>query len=387
MALSFKNLIFRAITDADGKTKDSTLSIVEMDNNFKVLKDAIKETYARPLIESPDLIQQQFADGDVLKWDATEGRFVAAKDKEGTPGDGTVTVNNGVATVTTDTTVVAEHNGVIFNAYQPVVLTLSDTLPAKGTFLAFHNKMASETESSPQRITLKGSGVITFVNSDGSAPAAGDIVLKPGKWGWIDSTNTDHVFELLGEWEVIPPPPAVTKRILIDFGRSDGWTEGGQLYWNNLTSFADGASIPDLKDVNGVNTRVSLVIPSGKNLQASTSLNQGYSSAIGDYPLAAVNDFCYYNDVDNSGLWKAFELSGFDAPVTIKFLASRNETGNRRGMYRANGGTAIERDAYNNGIVDKLANIALVNGNVTFEMIGAVPGADAAFLNLMEITW
>lgn len=220
---------------------------------------------------------------------------------------------------------------------------------------------------------------------------ANDLLIKAKSKVFLQSTNVANQLLIEGDYESVAPPPTEAKRILIDLGRSDYTTaQQGDVYWNNITSFPSGGGIPVLKDINGVDTALSITLVDGSGVQASTSANLGLNVAVGDYPLSATNDYAQFWDSAASGVWRMWRIGGVGTTArTIKFLSGVSNSGNRIGLFRvnANDATIIERNAHGNTIVDQFANVAPVGGNIDFEFTGKVSGTDSAYINVIEITW
>ncbi|WP_424493339.1 DUF4886 domain-containing protein [Salinimicrobium sp. GXAS 041] len=203
--------------------------------------------------------------------------------------------------------------------------------------------------------------------------------------------NPGMVTELI-EYQNAGGTGILTDEVYIDFATSSN-SEG----WNGMTSFLEGATIPNLKYVNNDFTGIEMMITSrfnGQNTNGETSTNTNFNMP------AEVSGNSFFGNL--TGEWAGMviekaviQLSGFEGDSTyeICFFGSRTATDNRETEYTVigeNTGSAVLNTASNSTEIACVEGVrADSNGEITIE-VSAGPNNDNSYgffyLNAMRIT-
>jgi hypothetical protein len=192
-------------------------------------------------------------------------------------------------------------------------------------------------------------------------------------------------------------PLAGAALIRIDFGATGNTTTGGGVTWNNLTGFAGGSNIADLRDVGSTPTGIRLEITG-----AFRGVNNSGTTGSTLFPATATRD-SFFGHTVASGSFPAptfpngqFTLSGLNPAETYNILFYASRTGdsvNRETVYTATGG---------NGSQSAVLNATNTDGSVTVTgltadrdgkiVIDLAPGSNNStaekfyYIGVMEIT-
>lgn len=184
----------------------------------------------------------------------------------------------------------------------------------------------------------------------------------------------------------------ITEDVLIDFSTSSNSSS-----WNGMTSYLEGATIPNLTDVNDLFTGIEMSITSrfnGQNTNGEKETNTSFNMPA----EVSGNSFFGNSKKEWSGMLiekGVLKLTGFKDNSTYEFcfFGSRTATDNRETQYTVIGestGSAVLNTASNS------SNIACVqgirpdsNGEITIE-VSAGPNNDNSYgffyLNAMRIS-
>lgn len=183
----------------------------------------------------------------------------------------------------------------------------------------------------------------------------------------------------------------ITEEVYIDFSTSSSSTG-----WNGMTSFLEGATIPNLKDENDVFTGVEMMITSrfnGQNTNGERETNTSFNMP------ADVSGNSFFGNSKQAWSGMVIEkgvirLSGFEGDSTYDFcfFGSRTATDNRETQYTVIGdstGSAVLNTASN---TDNIACVEGVksngNGEIVIE-VTAGPNNDNSYgffyINAMRI--
>lgn len=328
--LSWLSLVFRRLVEPGANTKNTTLTIEDLDGNFKIIKDNINTVNGKQIIDMPDFDGVNFLDGQTFKWNSATQKFIPTDfPAAGTGGGGYIEVNATDASYTVRTQ--DNNSKITFTGGNALIFPAELDSTAIG-LLWFENRIGGAL------VKLQGTENFTFKNSLGQIVNINQLEI--GKQAGIEGAKDEvDTFYIKGDWTHVEEI-TLNNTAIVDFGGTNAPSAAPIL---NVHSAAGGQNL-QLPDTSGTgNLNWYLQILSGTNMQ--TANVEGYAGAVDEFPISACIDYLFYNnpnwtqEADVTTRTIRLIVDDIAATYTIRLFSSRNQSGERRGRFTIGGVT------------------------------------------------
>lgn len=305
------------------------------------------------------------------------------------PGDNVIsmTVRDNVSIVAT-TQIVVRRSEVNTNT-PPTLTSIADQTVQSGQTLSNVVFTVGDIETPTTALTVTavssnttllpaGSLVLSGTDAQRSlsiTPAAGQtgsaVITVEVSDGFLTSSRSFNLTVT-----AVPPPPATTLVVDVDFGLNTTQTTGN---FTNVTNIQAGGAPVTAIAQDGTTTGIQISVT-----DSFVGINSAGVTAGGVFPASAQSDSFY---VDTNNALGVVKLSNLDPTkkYTIALLASRQATDNRGTVFTINGVAQSINAAGNASQLVTFADLIPSNGAIQIE-VRAGPGSSYGYLNALRLT-